>query len=68
MNGKELAGRTVREMQAIIAYIKFLGKGTPEGVRVPGMGLFPIAGSALGGGCHARAEGLCRALRALPQG
>jgi len=30
-------------MQAIIAYIKFLGKGTPEGVRVPGMGLFPIA-------------------------
>ena len=42
MNGKELPEDSP-EMQAIIAYIKFLGKGTPEGVRVPGMGLFPIA-------------------------
>ena len=42
MNGKELPEDSP-EMQALIAYIKFLGKGTPEGVRVPGMGLFPIA-------------------------
>ena len=42
MNGKELP-EDGPEMQAIIAYIKFLGKGTPEGVRVAGMGLFPIA-------------------------
>jgi thiosulfate dehydrogenase len=31
-----------REMEAIIAYLKFAGRGTPEGVRVPGMGLRPI--------------------------
>lgn len=42
MNGKELPPDSP-EMQAIIAYIKFLGQGTPEGVRVAGMGLFPIA-------------------------
>jgi thiosulfate dehydrogenase len=42
MNGKELPPDRP-EMQAIIAYIKFLGQGTPEGVRVAGMGLFPIA-------------------------
>ena len=42
MNGKELPEDSP-EMQAIIAYIKFLGRGTPEGVRVAGMGLFPIA-------------------------
>ncbi|HUU25074.1 MAG TPA: c-type cytochrome, partial [Methyloceanibacter sp.] len=29
-------------MAALIAYIEFVGKGTPEGVRVPGMGLMPI--------------------------
>lgn len=41
MNGKELpiGGR---ELQALVAYIKFLGKGTPEGVRVAGMGLLPL--------------------------
>ena len=42
MNGKELPPDRP-EMQAIIAYIKFLGQGTPEGVRFAGMGLFPIA-------------------------
>jgi thiosulfate dehydrogenase len=42
MNGRELPPDSP-EMQAIIAYIKFLGQGTPEGVRIAGMGLFPIA-------------------------
>ena len=42
LNGKELPVESP-EMQAIIAYIKFLGRGTPEGVRIAGMGLFPIA-------------------------
>ena len=32
-----------QEMTALIAYIEFVGKGTPEGVRLPGMGLMPIA-------------------------
>jgi thiosulfate dehydrogenase len=41
MNGKELPDEG-REMEALIAYFKFLGKGTPEGVRIPGMGLRPI--------------------------
>lgn len=45
MNGKDLPEES-REMEAIIAYIKFVGKGTPEGVRVPGMGLKPIANPA----------------------
>jgi thiosulfate dehydrogenase len=42
MNGKELPDEG-REMEALMAYMKFAGKGTPEGVRVPGMGLLPIA-------------------------
>jgi thiosulfate dehydrogenase len=42
MNGRELPAESP-EMQALIAYIKFLGEGTPEGVRIAGMGLFPIA-------------------------
>jgi thiosulfate dehydrogenase len=42
MNGKELPDDSP-EMKALIAYIKYLGQGTPEGVRVAGMGLFPIA-------------------------
>jgi thiosulfate dehydrogenase len=41
MNGKELP-KDSPEMEALIAYIKFLGQGTPQGVRVPGMGLFPL--------------------------
>ena len=41
LNGKDLPSEG-REMEAIVAYLKFVGKGTPEGVRVPGMGLRPI--------------------------
>ena len=42
MNGKELPWDSP-EMVALVAYIKFLGQGTPEGVRVAGMGLLPLA-------------------------
>jgi thiosulfate dehydrogenase len=42
MNGVDLPGES-REMEALIAYFKFVGTGSPEGVRVPGMGLRPIA-------------------------
>ena len=42
MNGKNLP-EDGPEMEALIAYIKFLGHGTPEGVRVAGMGLLPLA-------------------------
>lgn len=41
LNGKPLP-EDGREMEALLAYIAFVGKGTPEGVRVPGMGLLPI--------------------------
>ena len=41
LNGKDLPSEG-REMEALIAYLKFVGQGTPEGVRVPGMGLRPI--------------------------
>jgi thiosulfate dehydrogenase len=41
MNGKDLPDEG-REMEALIAYLKFVGKGTPEGVRIAGMGLRPI--------------------------
>ena len=41
MNGKDLAVDS-HEMEALIAYIKFLGKGSPEGVRIAGMGLKPL--------------------------
>jgi thiosulfate dehydrogenase len=41
MNGKELPWDSP-EMVALVAYIKFLGQGTPEGVRVSGMGLLPL--------------------------
>src|SRR5262245_26139610 len=41
MNGKDLPAEG-REMEALIAYIQFVGKGTPEGVRIAGMGLRPI--------------------------
>jgi thiosulfate dehydrogenase len=41
MNGKALPDEG-REMEALIAYFKFVGKGSPEGVRIPGMGLRPI--------------------------
>jgi thiosulfate dehydrogenase len=42
LNGKNLPTEG-REMEALIAYMKFVGKGTPEGVRIAGMGLRPIA-------------------------
>jgi thiosulfate dehydrogenase len=41
MNGKDLPPES-REMEALIAYFKFVGKGSPESVRVPGMGLRSI--------------------------
>ena len=41
MNGKDLPPDS-REMEALIAYFKFVGNGTPEGVRIAGMGLKPI--------------------------
>jgi len=41
LNGKNLPDDGP-EMEALIAYIKFMGHGTPEGVRVPGMGLLSL--------------------------
>ena len=41
LNGRPLPDDS-REMAALIAYIEFLGKDTPEGVRLPGSGLMPI--------------------------
>ncbi len=45
MNGRALP-EDGREMQAFIAYIRYLGEGTPEGVRVAGMGLMPLKPAA----------------------
>ncbi|MEZ5827766.1 MAG: c-type cytochrome [Hyphomicrobiales bacterium] len=42
LNGRPLPADS-REIQALVAYMVFLGKGTPKGVRVPGMGLMPLA-------------------------
>lgn len=42
MNGQPLPG-SGREMDALIAYMRFIGKDSPEGVRVAGMGLLPLA-------------------------
>jgi thiosulfate dehydrogenase len=42
LNGKDLPHES-GEMQAFVAYFQFVGRGTPEGVRLPGMGLRPIA-------------------------
>jgi thiosulfate dehydrogenase len=42
LNGQPLPEDS-QEMAALIAYIEFVGKGTPEGIRLPGMGLMPIA-------------------------
>src|SRR3990170_8917613 len=41
LNGKNLPVDG-KEMQAMIAYIKYLGHNTPQGVRVPGMGLLTL--------------------------
>ena len=35
-----------REIEAIIAYIRFIGTKSPQGVRVAGMGLLPLRPSA----------------------
>lgn len=42
MNGTPLP-ENGREMDALIAYVRFIGEGTPVGVRVPGMGLLSVA-------------------------
>src|SRR4029450_3579411 len=42
LNGRNLPSEG-HEMEAITAYLKFAGHGSPEGVRVPGMGLRPSA-------------------------
>lgn len=42
LNGRPLPEDS-QEMAALITYIEFVGKGTPEGIRLPGMGLMPIA-------------------------
>jgi thiosulfate dehydrogenase len=42
LNGKDLPDES-REMEALVAYLRYVGKGTPEGVRLAGMGLRPIA-------------------------
>jgi thiosulfate dehydrogenase len=41
MNGKNLPVDG-REMKAMIAYIKYLGHNTPQGVRIAGMGLLSL--------------------------
>jgi thiosulfate dehydrogenase len=41
MNGSPLP-ENGREMEAFVAYLKFIGRRTPQGVRVAGMGLPPL--------------------------
>lgn len=41
MNGQPLP-ESGREMNALIAYMRYLGTDSPEGVRVAGMGLLPL--------------------------
>ena len=41
MNGKNLPVNS-KEMEAMIAYMKYLGHDTPEGVRIAGMGLLSL--------------------------
>lgn len=45
MNGRPLPDDS-REMRAFIAYLEFVGEGAPVGVRLPGMGLYPITDPA----------------------
>lgn len=45
LNGKAMPSDS-REMQALIAYIRYVGEGSPQGVRVAGMGLKPLAPAA----------------------
>lgn len=46
MNGKPIPENS-REMNAFISYIRFIGKDSPEGVRVPGMGLKSLKAATL---------------------
>jgi thiosulfate dehydrogenase len=46
MNGKALPDEG-QEMDALIAYIKFVGTGSPQSVRVAGMGLRPLSPAPL---------------------
>jgi len=41
MNGSPMPANS-REMEAILAYIQFVGRDTPVGVRIAGMGLRPL--------------------------
>jgi thiosulfate dehydrogenase len=45
MNGRPMP-EDGREIAAMIAYIRFLGTNSPQGVRVPGMGLRPLTPAA----------------------
>ena len=67
MNGQDLPIGS-REIEAFVAYIRFLGEGTPAGVRVPGMGLLPLQDPAQSPDAARGENGLRRALRRLPQG
>jgi thiosulfate dehydrogenase len=42
LNGRKLPENS-QELAALVAYMVFVGKDAPKGVRVPGMGLMPIA-------------------------
>jgi len=45
MNGRPLPEDS-REMKAMLAYMRYLGRDAPEGVRVAGMGLMPLPPAA----------------------
>lgn len=67
LNGRDLPHDS-REMEALIAYFKFVGKGTPEGVRIAGMGLRPVVApkeppdARRGEGVYARLCATCHQL------
>ena len=64
MNGKDLPPDR-REMQAIVAYIKFVGRGTPDGVRLPGMGLKSLESARLAAQLAAWAGGIRQAVQPI---
>ena len=67
MNGKDLP-KDSPEMEALIAYIKFLGQGTPEGVRIAGMGLFLLRDPPLAADGGRGEKVYADLLRKLPRG
>ena len=67
MNGKDLPPDG-REMQAIVAYLQFVGRGTPDGVRLPGMGLKSLEPPASPPELAAWASGICQGVQQLSQG